>query len=91
MLRRLAVMLLVTSASDRFFDSFILKPSFFIFYNRVLSLALGIEVELVHLATELSLGLNALAYVSALSLGSTLQTAWVSFDVSFKLTNKRVF
>lgn len=78
MLRRLAVMLLVTSASDRFFDSFILKPSFFIFYNRVLPLALGIEVELVHLATALSLGLNALAYVSALALSLTLQASWIS-------------
>lgn len=43
---RLAVVLFVTSASDRFFDSFIVYASFFVLNTGDFSFFLGVEVKL---------------------------------------------
>jgi hypothetical protein len=50
----LAVMLFVTSASDRFFDSFIVESSLFILRGGVESFFLWVEVKLPHPIKEFS-------------------------------------
>jgi hypothetical protein len=50
----LAVVLFVTSASDRFFDSFIVKSSLFILRGGVESFFLWVEVKLPHRIKEFS-------------------------------------
>ena len=50
--RRLAVMLFVTSASDRFFDSFIVQASFFILDAGDFCFSFGVEVKLLQAVNE---------------------------------------
>lgn len=54
--RRFAVRLLVTSASDRFFDRFIVQSSSFVLHVGVLAFLLSVEVELLHLGSYENFG-----------------------------------